>query len=98
MKKLGLTTIIIGLFFISSCSNKEEYCSEMSLSEAKEIAISSTCVNEGILKENHMCNENTNTWWIDLQVEDNPLCNPACVINTETKEAEINWRCTGLIN
>lgn len=45
-----------------------------------------------------MCNEITGTWWIDLDVEDAEGCNPACVINVVTNQAEINWRCTGLLN
>jgi len=74
--------------------NTEEYCNDMSLSEAKEIAIASECGDK--LKENHFCNEYTNTWWIDLDLEKEG-CAPACVINIETKQAEINWRCTGLV-
>lgn len=48
------------------------------------------------LKGTYMCNDSTEIWWIDLDVEKEG-CNPACVINTETDIAEINWRCTGLI-
>ncbi len=69
---------------------------EMSLSEAKEIFLQSECVEEGSLKEEYFCNENTGTWWLDLEI-DKPGCAPACVINISTEEAEINWRCTGLI-
>jgi hypothetical protein len=80
----------------------EEYCSKtgsnikMSYDEAKAIALSSDCVTEGGLKETHFCNENSGTWWIDLNIQ-RQGCNPACVINVETKTAEINWRCTGAI-
>ena len=88
MKKLIF--LFLGLIFLNSCTN-EEFCGDMSLSEAREIAMN--C--EGNLKETYVCNEYTNTWWIDLDVEGYPLCNPACVINTITKEYEINWRCTG---
>lgn len=72
----------------------EEMCNGMSLTEAKEIAINSECGDR--LKENYMCNEYTGTWWIDLDIEKEG-CNPACVVNVETGTAEINWRCTGLI-
>lgn len=75
---------------------EEESCVGMSLSEAKEIALESECVEEGNLKEEYFCNENTGTWWLDLEVG-KPGCSPACVINVSTGEAEINWRCTGLI-
>lgn len=90
MKKLIFLFVVLVL--LNSCSN-EETCEGMSYSEAKELA--ENCGYE--LKETHFCNEDTNTWWIDIEVEDKPLCNPACVINTETKEASVNWRCTGLI-
>lgn len=68
-------------------------CMGMSLEEAEEIAGNSEC--GGDFKNNFTCNEITNTWWIDLDIEKEG-CSPACVINTKTKEAEINWRCTGL--
>ncbi|MBU1118806.1 hypothetical protein KKH43_02920 [Patescibacteria group bacterium] len=80
----------------------EEYCAKtgsdkkMSYDDAKAIAEKSDCVKEGGLKETHMCNENSGTWWIDLDV-DKKGCSPACVIDTESGSAEINWRCTGLL-
>jgi len=79
----------------------EEFCiktetgEKLSLIEAEQIAINSECGDR--LKENYMCNEDTGTWWIDLDIEKEG-CNPACVINVETKEASINWRCTGVID
>ena len=80
---------------------QEEYCvkintsSNMSLTEAKQIALNSECAN-GSLTEIHMCNEITGTWWIDLDIQ-KAGCSPACVIDVVNKTAEINWRCTGLI-
>ncbi|MBN2517462.1 MAG: hypothetical protein JXB14_01315 [Candidatus Altiarchaeota archaeon] len=74
----------------------EETCGEMSISEAIDIATNSDCTADGSLLDTHFCNENTRTWWIDLDIEQ-PGCAPACVINVDTGEAEINWRCTGLI-
>ena len=94
MKKIIFMFLILGSLLLNSCTN-EEFCGDMNLSEAREIAMNSECTDEGSLKENYLCNENTNTWWIDLNIEGYPLCNPACVINTETGDAEINWRCTG---
>lgn len=79
-----------------------EVCSDMnsgaslSYEDAVAIAEDSACTQEGELKENHFCNENTGTWWIDLEVE-KPGCNPACVVDLNTKTAEINWRCTGAL-
>ena len=78
----------------------EEYCAKkdssyiMTLEKAKEIAINSEC--EDMLEEDYICNEITGTYWIELGIE-REGCNPACVINIETEEAEINWRCMGLI-
>src|SRR5680860_285875 len=78
----------------------EEFCQKkdtdmkLSLSEAKEIAIQGQCGDK--LEDTHICNEGTGTWWIDLNI-DKAGCNPACMINVETKTAIINWRCTGLI-
>lgn len=69
---------------------------ELSLDEAVEIAENSECTAEGELKETRFCNQNTGTWWIDLEI-DKPGCNPACVIDVNEKTTEINWRCTGLI-
>lgn len=77
----------------------EENCQSginiLTLADAKKIAIASECGDR--LKETYFCNENTGTYWIDLDIE-KPGCNPACVVNIETREAEINWRCTGLIS
>ncbi len=76
---------------ILSCANlKGDY---MTLDEAKARAAESECWDS--FRGNNMCNENTWTFWIDLDIEQE-WCNPACVINLETKTAEINWRCTWL--
>ena len=68
----------------------------MTLLEAKEIALKSECVKEGNLKNESFCNQDTGTWWLDLDIT-KESCAPACVINVTTKKAEINWRCTGLL-
>jgi hypothetical protein len=68
----------------------------MLLSEAREIALASDCVEDGTLEEPYVCNSVTGTWWLDLDIEIEG-CNPACVVNIETGEAEINWRCTGAL-
>jgi hypothetical protein len=82
----------------------EIYCisnetgSQMNLSEARAIAENSECGTEGSLKDSYVCNEYTGTWWIDLEpLIENPGCNPACVVNVNTKTAEVNWRCTGAV-
>ena len=86
--------ILILFFLLAACAPTAEYCKGMSYEEAVNIAKMSEC-GQGALKATHFCNEGTNTWWIDVNLKKEG-CNPACVINTETKQAEINWRCTGL--
>ena len=93
---------------IEDCKTEEEedddeFCTKkssgkkLSLTEAKQIASDSNCAKEGPLKEDtYMCNEVTGTWWVDIDL-DKEGCSPACVVNVETKKAEINWRCTGAV-
>jgi len=70
----------------------------MFLTEAQALAQESACTEEGFLGEGGMCNTETGTWWLDFEpTEPKEGCSPACVVNIETNEAEINWRCTGLI-
>jgi hypothetical protein len=47
-------------------------------------------------EKTYFCNEGTGTFWINMNITKKG-CNPACVINLETNQAEINWRCTGLL-
>jgi len=68
----------------------------MSEKRARSIAETSECVKDGKLKDTAFYNKDTKTWWIDLDIEKKG-CNPACVVNAETEETEINWRCTGVI-
>ena len=80
----------------------EEVCTDkntgdsLNFTDALVIAESSQCLIEGQLKETHYCNENSGTWWIDLEAE-KPGCNPACVVDLNSRTAEINWRCTGAL-
>ncbi|MBN2112302.1 hypothetical protein JW707_04350 [Candidatus Woesearchaeota archaeon] len=69
---------------------------KISLNDAIMIAMDSECTEEGILGADASYNSYTDTWWIDLELEKEG-CNPACVVDANTEEAEINWRCTGLI-
>ncbi|MBL7065087.1 MAG: protease inhibitor I42 family protein [Anaerolineae bacterium] len=68
----------------------------MSEAEAREIAASSECGEAGALLENALYNDWTATWWIDLDIQKEG-CNPACVVNVRTRQAEINWRCMGVL-
>jgi len=109
MSKTIITIIIIiivaglGYWVYQSTSEpetSEEFCiktetgERLSLTEAKQIALASECGER--LKDTYICNEDTGTWWIDLDIEKEG-CNPACVINVVTKEAVINWRCMGVL-
>jgi hypothetical protein len=74
----------------------ESSANAMDLKEALSIASASECTVDGTLTDRHFCNNNTGTWWIDLNI-DKLGCSPACVVNIDNKTAEINWRCTGLL-
>lgn len=68
----------------------------MSRNEAAKLA-KDGC-KEGILWPiSYECNSFSGAWWIPLSVTGHKGCFPACVVNVETKAAEINWRCTGLL-
>ncbi len=75
---------------------KKDTTFSMSIKEAEEISKNSECKEQGNLLDSYICNEITGTWWIELETEKEG-CNPACVVDVETKEAVINWRCTGLL-
>jgi len=75
---------------------QEDTDRNMSIEEAIAIAENSDCVKEGNLTDKHFYNPNSRTWWIDLDIKKKG-CSPACVVSEETRSAEINWRCTGLI-
>jgi hypothetical protein len=83
-------------------ASAQNYCPNakgMSYEDALEIASSSICAEEGTILSTKMCNSNgTGYWWLDF-TPNTPKsgCNPACVVDVATKQAEINWRCTGLI-
>jgi len=66
----------------------------LTLADARIIAKESECGDN--LEDTYMCNEATGTYWLDLSIEKEG-CNPACVVDISTREAVINWRCTGLI-
>ncbi|MFO7966159.1 MAG: hypothetical protein R6U44_00975 [Archaeoglobaceae archaeon] len=75
----------------------QDYCCKdtmecMSITEARKIAVNSECGDN--LTDSYTCNNNSGTWWIDLDIEKKG-CNPACVVDVIDKQAEINWRCTG---
>jgi len=70
----------------------------MSLFDAMLVCKDSECcsqVKEPYESFSH-CNDNTGTWWIDLDIEKEG-CFPECVVNIAEETAEINWLCTGLL-
>jgi hypothetical protein len=77
----------------------EESCNDtMTLTQAVEKAVGSECTQKGMLTETSFYNENSRTWWIDLEMKPEFFkenCNPACVVGEAS--VEINWRCTGLL-
>lgn len=99
-------TLLITLIILTGCSSIPEHkttCTdpstdtEMTVEDAIAIAQNSTCTEEGpLIEDQYLCNDYTGTWWLNLDI-DQEGCNPACVVNIETQETEINWRCTGLI-
>jgi len=76
----------------------EEPCSTaLSLKEALGLLTESECMELGDLKGEPYRNEETKTWWFDLEMkEPKENCNPACVVHDDGT-VEINWRCTGLL-
>ncbi|MBU4217051.1 hypothetical protein L6270_04450 [Candidatus Parcubacteria bacterium] len=84
-------------FAVCPMSNEEEVGTFSEL-DARAIA-EQTCIKAGETLAPGYYNENSKTWWFDATLN-NPKegCHPACVVSEETKIAEINWRCTGLIS
>ncbi|MGC9310308.1 MAG: hypothetical protein ACP5E4_01135 [Candidatus Aenigmatarchaeota archaeon] len=70
----------------------------MHINEALIAAGSGKCTDFGILTEDYLCNDYTGMWWLGLApYEPKAGCNPACVVNVATGQAEVNWRCTGAL-
>jgi len=84
--------------FAACPAGNEESAGKMVEVEARLIA-EQNCIKDGESLALGYYNENTKTWWFDVNLNTiKEGCNPACVVNEEMKTAEINWRCTGLIN
>jgi hypothetical protein len=64
--------------------------------EARKIA-ESTCIKGGEALGSVEYNDYTKTWWFNANLNSrHEGCSPACVVDEQTKTAEINYRCTGL--
>ena len=68
----------------------------LSMEQAKKIAEASDCMDEGMLTGDYFYNENSKTWWFEMDILKHG-CAPACVVSETTGNAEINWRCTGAL-
>lgn len=68
----------------------------ITLDEAVDIAENSNCAQEGEIRRECNCNEHNGSCWMDIEAK-KPGCSPSCVVDLETKEAQVNWGCTGLI-
>jgi len=83
--------------FASCPGENQKTMGTLSEAEARVIA-EKACIKGGEALSAGIYNANTKTWWFDANLNaTRPGCNPACVVDEATKIAEINWRCTGLI-
>jgi hypothetical protein len=83
--------------FVPCPIENDQTVGAFSETEARAIA-ENICIKGGEALLAGRYNENSKTWWFDANLNATRQgCNPACVVSEETKTAEINWRCTGLI-
>ncbi|MDQ5938765.1 MAG: hypothetical protein QG642_455 [Patescibacteria group bacterium] len=66
---------------------------------AARLIAEQTCIKGGESLAPGMYNAGTKTWWFDANLNaTREGCSPACVVSESTNTAEVNWRCTGLLN
>jgi len=94
-----LVLVGLGLVWTAAVNTFEQVNAPIDEAEAVKIARSSVCGGVGTMGSRGFYNANTDTWWIDITLNDTegPCQNPACVVDVATGSADINWRCTGLI-
>lgn len=80
---------------VESCTDVESGKS-LNYRQALAIAADSECTGHGELLPARFCHEDSGTWWISLSVQKEG-CNPACVVDVNSRVAKINWRCTGAV-
>jgi len=97
MKQFAIASLLLILAGCTLPSVSSETCNGMTIETALTLIEASNCSDQGTLTTTYNCNEVTSTWWVDLIVPEADGCAPACVVNTQTQEVEINWRCTGLL-
>lgn len=85
---------------LAVCQKPQDGISSRKMSEVEALSIAErSCIKGGGTLGSGMYNENSRTWWFDANLNSTRKgCNPACVVSERAKTAEINWRCTGLIN
>lgn len=101
----GAVTIVIGgamIYYAGLASprmaDRNSANSIISEEQAQAIAEATCIKGGGALKGGGTYNSNSKTWWFDANLNaTREGCNPTCVVSAETKQAEINWRCTGAI-
>lgn len=79
-----------------------DLCDDMTKGEAQALAEASLdCQDAGDFAfdtaEQNFCNANTHTWQFVLDNVTHEGCGAACIVSTQTKEASVQWMCTGLI-
>lgn len=96
---LGILALVLtGCQPTTKTSNTEATQTGLTEAEAKIIG-EKICLKNGETLAPGYYNENSKTWWFDAKLNEIKAgCNPACVVFEDTKKAEINWRCTGLIS
>lgn len=78
------------------CVREFETPCKLGEADAYGVAQASACKDEGdVSRADAIYNENSMTWWFNIQAN-RPGCSPACVVSNN-RSVEINWRCTGLI-
>lgn len=91
--------VLITAIYLGFAGKKDSLPDETKLTEAQARLIAeNSCIKGGEALSSGTFNQNSKTWWFDANLNSvREGCNPACVVSEETKTAEINWRCTGLI-
>lgn len=97
-----------GTVFIEEISNvdSEEWNDDTPLipatrteSQARMLARSAaSCTDVGSIGLLEAYNPISATWWFTIEpIEENLICDPACVVHDDSGEVEVNWRCRGLL-
>jgi len=66
-------------------------------SEARSAAQSApACLEVGTISAFEGYSEDSKTWWFTIEAP-KTACAPACVVDDETMQINVNWRCTGFV-